>query len=157
MPGAQVFIDRQLVGSTPFTATNLEPGTHRLNVSAEGFDGYAENVELTAGRREIEVTFKTIRLDASIEVVHNHGIGSCKGRLVATPDGIRYETSDDDAFSVALGDLQTFDVDYLKKNLRIQPRKGRRYDFTDPQGNADHLFVFHREVQVARDRLAARR
>ena len=49
--------------------------------------------------------------------------------------------------------LETFQVDYLDKNLRIQPRKGKRYDFTDPDGNADRLFVFHRDVERARERL----
>ena len=29
----------------------------------------------------------------------------------------------------------------------------KRYDFTDPQGNADRLFVFHRDVDKARERL----
>jgi hypothetical protein len=44
-------------------------------------------------------------------------------------------------------------VDYLNKNLRIQPRKGKRYDFTDPDGNADRLFVFHRDVDRVRERI----
>ena len=35
----------------------------------------------------------------------------------------------------------------------VKPRKGRTYDFTDPSGNADHLFVFHRDVDNARERL----
>jgi hypothetical protein len=41
----------------------------------------------------------------------------------------------------------------LNKNLRVQVRKGKRYDFTDPQGNADRLFVFHRDVDKVRERL----
>ena len=87
-------------------------------------------------------------------MVHKHRIGSCKGRLVATPQGLRYETSNkDDAFSVALLDLGTFQVDYLEKNLRVVARSGKRYDFTDPDGNADRLFVFHRDVDKARQRL----
>jgi hypothetical protein len=59
----------------------------------------------------------------------------------------------DDAFSAALLELETFQVDYLSKNLRVQPRKGKRYDFTDPEGNAERLFVFHRDVDRARERL----
>ena len=98
--------------------------------------------------------FREVRLDASIEVVHKHRIGSCRGRLVATPQGVRYETTDkDDGFVAALPDLETFQVDYLAKNLRVQPRRGRRYDFSDPEGNADRLFVFHRDVERARERL----
>ncbi len=87
-------------------------------------------------------------------MIHKHRIGSCKGRLIATPEGLRYETTDkDDAFRAALLDLETFQVDYLQKNLRVQPRKGKRYDFTDPEGNADRLFVFHSDVERARGRL----
>ena len=57
---------------------------------------------------------------------------------MATPAGLRYDTNDkDDVFSAGLLDLETFQVDYLNKNLRIQPRRGKRYDFTDPDGNAD--------------------
>ena len=67
---------------------------------------------------------------------------------------MRYETANkDDAFTTPLLDLDTFEVDYLEKNLRIKPRQGKRYDFTDPEGNADHLFVFHRDVDKARERL----
>ncbi|MBI4484621.1 MAG: hypothetical protein HY655_01295, partial [Acidobacteria bacterium] len=89
-----------------------------------------------------------------IDVVHRHGVGSCRGRLVATPAGIRYETSNrDDAFTTGLLDLETFQVDYLAKNLRVKLPKGRQFNFTDPDGNADRLFVFHRDVERARERL----
>jgi hypothetical protein len=95
-----------------------------------------------------------VRLDASVNVIHKHRFGSCRGRLVATPQGLRYETTDkDDAFTVSLSDLDRFQVDYLNKNLRVELRKGKRYDFTDPEGDADRLFVFHRDVDKARQRL----
>ena len=35
----------------------------------------------------------------------------------------------------------------------LQLKKGKKYDFTDPDGNADRLFVFHRDVDKARARL----
>ena len=154
VPGAQVFLDRTFVGTAPAIAAAVAPGSHQLNVSAPGFDAHVETIEVTAGAREISVTFREVRLEASIEVVHKHRIGSCRGRLVATPQGLRYETSEkDDSFTATLSDLETFQVDYLAKNLRIQPRRGRRYDFSDPDGNADRLFVFHRDVERARERL----
>jgi len=56
-------------------------------------------------------------------------------------------------FAAQLLDLETFDVDYLEKNLRVKPRKGKVFNFTDPEGNADRLFVFHRDVEKARERL----
>jgi hypothetical protein len=154
VPDAQVFIDRQYVGVTPITANDVTPGTHQLNVSAAGFESVAMPIEVAAGPREITITFKEVRLDASIDVIHRHGIGSCRGRLVATPGGLRYETSNgDDGFTAALLDLDAFQVDYLAKNLCVRPSKGRQFNFTDPDGNADRLFVFHRDVEKARERL----
>ncbi len=154
VPGAQVFIDRQFVGATPATALNVKPGTHQLNVSAEGFDGIVRSIDVEPGPRDITVRFREVRLDARIDVIHKHRAGSCRGQLVATPQGIRYDTDDkDDRFSATLLDLDTFKVDYLEKNLRVQPRKGKTYNFTDPGGNADHLLVFHRDVEKVRERL----
>ena len=154
VPGAQVFIDREFVGTAPITAENITPGTHQLNVSAQGYDGIAMPIEVTPGRREISLRFREVRLDSTIDVVHRHGVGSCRGRLVATSAGIRYDTENkDDAFSAALLDLETFQVDYLAKNLRVRLPKGRQFNFTDPEGNADRLFVFHRDVERARERI----
>jgi len=153
--GASVFIDRIFVGTTPITAANVAPGSHRLNVSARGYDGFADTIDVVPGEREITVRFKEVRLDASIDVIHKHGLGSCRGQLVATPQGISYVTDHaNDAFSAPLLTLETFEVDYLKKNLRIKLRGGRTYNFADPEDNADRLFVFHRDVEKARERLA---
>ena len=154
VPGAQVFIDREFIGPAPVTAQHVKPGSHRINVSAPGYEGVADTIDVTAGSREITIRLKDIRLDATLDVVHKHRMGSCKGRLTATPQGIRYETTDkDDGFRATLLEMETFDVDYLKKNLRVKLRKGKQYDFTDPEGNADRLFVFHRDVAKAADRL----
>jgi hypothetical protein len=154
VPGAQVFIDRVFSGATPVTINNVAPGTHRLNVSAPGYHGVAETVDVVAGPRDILIKLREVRLDAKIAVVHKHRMGSCRGQLIATPQGLRYDTADkDDGFNVPLRDLETFQVDYLEKNLKVKLQKGRRYDFTDPDGNADRLFVFHRDVEKARDRL----
>ena len=155
MPKAQVFIDRQFVGTTPLTAENVKPGTHQVNVTAEGFDGIAQTIDVEPGPRDLAFRFREVRLDATLAVVHTHRVGSCQGRLVATADGIRYETADkDDAFTASLNDLEAFQVDYQDKNLRVKLRKGKQFNFTDPDGNADRLFVFHRDVEKARERLA---
>jgi len=153
--GAQVFLDRQFVGTTPVVVEDVDVGGHQLNVSAEGFDVFAETLDVEPGPRDVIVRFRVVRLDAAIDVVHDHRFGSCEGRLVATVDGIRYETdNENDAFSAPLDDLERFEVDYLDTNLTIQIRGGRTYNFTDPDGDADRLFVFHRDVEEARDRLA---
>jgi hypothetical protein len=156
VPGAQVFLDRRFIGATPVTAADVAPGSHQLQVSAPGFDPHVDTIEVAPGAREVAVAFRVVRLDAAIDVVHKHRFGSCRGRLVATAQGVRYETTHtDDAFSAGLLAIETFEVDYLNRNLRIQPQRGKRYDFTDPEGNADRLFLFHRDVEKARERLAA--
>jgi type IV secretory pathway VirB10-like protein len=156
VPGAQVFLDRQFVGTAPVVSEGVAPGTHQLNVSAEGFDGYVRTIEVTPGSHDITVRFREVRLEAGLDVIHRHGIGSCRGRLVATPQGLRYETTNqNDAFAAALLELDTFQVDYLETNLRVRVANGRQYNFTDPDGNADRLFVFHRDVERARERLRA--
>ena len=152
--GAQVFIDRQFIGAAPVTTTDVKPGTHQINVSATGYDQYAQSIDVTPGSRDVMVRFKEVRLDAKAEVVHKHGIGSCRGTLVATPQGLRYDTTDKgDAFTVPLTSLETFEVNYLEKNLKVKIKGGKQYNFTDPMGNADSLFVFQRDVDKARQRL----
>ena len=70
---------------------------------------------------------------------------------------MRYETGNrEDAFTLRFEDVDIFVVDYLKKNLRVKKRGGRTWNFEDPKGQADPLFVFHRDVEKARARLAAR-
>jgi len=153
--GASVFIDRRYLGTAPVTAEDVPPGPHQINVSAEGFDGISETIDVEPGPRSLAYRLRDVRLDASVSVVHRHGIGSCRGRLSATPGGIRFEADEgDDSFSVGLGDLETFEMDYLENALRLRVRNGRQYDFRDPDGNADRLFVFHRDVERARERLA---
>ncbi len=155
VPGAQVFIDRQFIGRAPVVAEGVEPGSHQLNVSAEGFDSVVTAIDVVAGEREIVVKLREVRLEASIDVIHRHRFGSCLGRLVATPQGLRYETSNEnDGFTTALLDLETFEVDYLDTNLSVRLARGRQFNFTDPDGDADRLFVFHRDVEKARERLS---
>jgi len=154
VPGAQVFIDRQFVGAAPVTTSEVKPGTHQINVSAPGYDGYAQSIDVSPGPRDIMVRFKEVRLDMKAEVIHKHGIGSCRGTLVATAQGLRYDTTNKgDAFTVPLANLETFAVDYLDKNLKVKIKSGKQYNFTDPDGNADRLFVFQRDVDKARQRL----
>jgi PEGA domain-containing protein len=154
IPGAQVFVDRQFVGAAPVTTTEVKPGTHQINVSAPGYDQYAQSIDVSPGPRDIMVRFKEVKLDARVEVVHKHGIGSCRGTLIATAQGLRYDTTNKgDAFTVPLANLETFAVDYLDKNLKVKIRGGKQYNFTDPASNADNLFVFQRDVDKARQRL----
>ncbi len=155
VPGAEVFLDRTFLGVTPLTIPNVAPGSHRLNVTAAGYEGHSDAIDVVPGPREITIEFKAVRLDATTRVVHRHAFGSCEGTLSATPDGLRYDTANkDDAFTAPLSGLDNFAVDYLKKNLVLKLRNGKTYNFTDPEGNVDRLFVFHRDVDKVRVRLA---
>ena len=158
VPGASVFLNREYAGTTPVTLRGLAPGSKQLNVTAEGQDGYAERITLNEGPNAVNVEFKKVRLDASIPVVHRHGVGACEGTLEATVNGLAYRTPNKgDAFALRFADLEQFDVDYLKKNLRVKQRDGKTWNFTNRRETADGLFVFHRDVQKARERLAAAR
>jgi hypothetical protein len=155
--GASVFLDRKFLGTTPLDVDGLDAGSHRLNVSAEGYEGQAQAVTIGDAPADVEVTFKEVTLHASIPVVHKHGVGSCTGTLTADTSGLRYETANaGDAFAIGFADLEGFAVDYLKKNLRVKKRGGKTWNFEDPNGQADALFVFHRDVEKARTRLASR-
>ena len=147
-------MDRQYVGTTPFETTDIAQGRHRINVSLEGYDGYAEDIEITDELVERVISFQTIRLDQRVNVIHKHRFGDCKGALVADTNGILYDTDHKDRFLVKLDGIEEFSVDYLEHNLHIKVGDGRSYNFTDEQENADALFVFHREVEKARQRLA---
>jgi len=149
-----VFLDRAYLGTTPFETTDVPPGRHRLNVSADGHDGFASDIEIGDEPVVIDVRFLEIRLDASVAVVHKHRFGSCEGVLHANLAGIHYETTDDDAFSITLQEIDRHEIDYLEHTLTLKRREGRTYNFTDDQDTADALFVFHRDVEQARKRLA---
>jgi hypothetical protein len=154
VPGAQVFVDNKFIGTAPATADGVAPGQRKINVQAPGYDSVSEFHDVVAGPRDIVISLKTIRLDQKTAVTHKHGAGSCSGTLIATPEGLRYETSHkDDGFRVALTNIETFDADFLKNNLKVKIRGGRNYDFTDPSGKADALYLFHQEVEKVRKRL----
>ncbi len=150
LPGASVFLDHKLLGRTPLE-TPVTPGSHRLNVTTDGYDMYSDTIEIDSGTREVSVRFKEVRLDEAIEVVHKHGVGSCRGRLLATPAGLRYETDDPrDGFSAPFSRLEPLQVDYLGRNLRVKVEGGRTYNFT---ARPDTLLAFRNAVEAVRKRL----
>jgi hypothetical protein len=159
VPGAFVFLDRKYVGVTPLDTGEVTPGTYQLKVSAEGVGSVDQPLDVTAsGPTEVSVALRAVRLEASVDVVHKHGMGSCEGRLSATPAGLRYDTANaGDAFTAPLDGLETFEVDYLKKTLRVKPRGGRTWNFTTKAETADPLLVFERAVSERRRKLAAGR
>jgi len=156
VPGASVFIDRQFVGNTPLTLDRLEPGSKRVQLTATGYDSVQRTIELRPGANHVTLRIKEVSLNTRTPVVHKHGIGSCAGTLSATLDGLRYETSNKgDTFTLPYSRVEVFNVDYLDKNLRVKERGGKTWNFTNKEENADALFVFHRDVEAARKKLAA--
>jgi PEGA domain len=156
VPGASVFVNREYVGTTPLRLDKLEPGAKQLKLTADGYEGIERAVELSAGDNPVTVRFREVRLNKRMAVNHKHGMGGCEGTLVATVDGLAYETTNkDDAFKLPYAQLETFLVDYLEKNLRVKQKSGKTWNFTDKAAaNADALFVFHRDVEAARKKLA---
>jgi len=152
VPGASVFVDRRFVGKAPLDLDEVSPGTHRINVSADGYEMQVEDVDLRDQPVVVSVRFKEVRLDETLDVVHKHGMGSCRGRLRATPQGLAF-TAEKDSFQVPLADLERFEVDYLKKNLRVSLRGGRTYNFTTDAPSADPLLAFKQKVAAAQARL----
>lgn len=154
VPGATVFVDRRFLGEAPVTVRDLTPGTHHINVSAEGHEGYSEDVEVAIGARTLSVSLKSVRLDARVEVTHKHAFGSCSGILIATPEGLRYETDNkDDAFSVRLENLEVWEMDYVGNTLKAKIKGGKTYNFAGKAADAEPLSVFRRDVEKVRQRL----
>jgi hypothetical protein len=157
VPEATVFFDRVYLGAVPVTIPDITPGDHQLRVTADGYDGYMEEITIQPGTREIVVSLKTVKLDERVSAIHKHGIGSCRGTLTATPDGLRYETDNrEDAFSAPLSAIRTFEIDYIEVNLKVTLASGKTYNFTEADKNADRLLAFHREVERVRKRSASR-
>jgi hypothetical protein len=154
--GADVFVDRTFVGKTPFETRDIKPGGHQINVSADGYDGISRHVEVLADApTEVAFALTAVVLDVVVSVVHKHRLGSCEGPLSADVDGVRYApTEGDDAFRAPLGSLETFVVDYQEKRLRLKVKGGKSFTFTTKAANGDPLFVFHRDVEKARKKLA---
>lgn len=152
--GADVFIDNAFVGRTPAVIEGVAPGTRKINVSAEGYETVGGFHEIAPGSAELTIPVKIVRLDRRVAVRHKHRVGSCEGTLSATPEGLRYETTrTEDAFRAALTSLQTFEADYLQKNLKVATG-GRTYNFTVAGGTVDELYGFYQDVEKVRQRLS---
>jgi hypothetical protein len=150
---ASVFVDRRFVGKAPLDVREVEPGTRRVQVAAEGYATLTEEVEIGSAPVRVVARLKEVRLDEALVVVHKHGVGSCRGTLRATTAGLSFEAqSGKDSFSAPFSSLEPLEVDYLRKNLRLSAG-GKTYNFTVDGPNADPLLVFQRHVEAARKKL----
>ncbi len=86
------------------------------------------------------------RSDARLQVVHKHRFGDCQGILSAQPGALTYSTDHkEDAFRVAFAEVDAFDLDADKKNLRIRRRGGKTWNFTTRDGGTA-LTTFHKDA-----------
>jgi hypothetical protein len=114
---------------------------------------YAEEIEIGPEPRTVSVRFNEVHLDESLAVVHKHGMGSCRGLLRADPGGLAFEAEGGkDSFRGPLGDLERFEVDYLKKSLRVSWR-GAQLSLHGGRPERRPLLVFQQKVDKARKRL----
>ena len=83
------------------------------------------------------MTLKPI-LYASLQVVHKHAMGSCKGTLLVGGGRIKYQTSDkDDAFDSPLDSVKAAGPADSGKGLFVEITGGKRYSFVSqspPEG-----------------------
>lgn len=157
-PDTTVFIDRKFLGTAPQTLRDLAPGEHQLIFSPTGQDSIRMTVEVEPGKKTIVARFKEVQLDEKVEVVHKHAIGSCRGTLKASPNGLTYDTKNaEDAFTVPLTSPETFAMNYVEKNLKVKLKGGKTYTFAEPDGTAEKLYAFHQAVDKARQRLLSGR
>ena len=150
---ASVFVDRRFVGKAPVEIRDVSPGPHRVNVSADGFPMHAE--EVGSGPSPARSAFASTRSASTSLSPWSTSTGwDPAGGLKASPEGLRFEAaSGKDSFRAPFAELARFEVDYLKKTLRVSLSGGRSYNFTVEGPSADPLLVFQQKVEGARKRL----
>ena len=153
-PETTVFIDRKFLGTAPQTLRDVAPGEHQLIFSPSGQDSIRMTVTVEPGTKTIVARFKELQLDERVEVVHKHSLGSCRGTLKASPNGLTYDTKNtEDVFTVPLTNPDVFAVNYVEKNLKVKLKGGKTYTFAEPDGTAEKLYAFHQAVEKARQRM----
>jgi len=157
--GAQVRLDGKSVGSTPLELKDVQPGSHELTVSADGYDTHTETLTLdfASGSQDVTVDLKkpsaSAQLRESIGVKHKHRIPtrSCEGVLRATTGGIEYETDHEDRFSVSFSEIEK--VEFKGKSLNLKIREGKSYSFAERNENSNALGAFHDRIRAAMDQM----
>lgn len=66
--GANVFLDGDAIGRTPFETSSAPSGDHTLDVRLRGYETYSETLTLVAGQpREVEVTLRETQIGPTDE------------------------------------------------------------------------------------------
>ena len=133
-----------------FLTTSLEPLAHLPAAHLQ-----AAAVRSAHGQFNLDQPLAVVELDCPLPVdadVYRYLV------LTTSLDEVEtalVETSNKgDAFNLPYPQVEQFSVDYLQKNLRVKAKGGKTWNFTDKNDNADALFVFHRDVEAARKKLA---
>jgi hypothetical protein len=69
VPGADVFLDGRRVGTTPYQATDLAPGTHSVRLEKAGYKPWEKRVDLAKQpvvRAKLTAAGATLRVEASV-------------------------------------------------------------------------------------------
>ena len=163
-----MYLNGNRVGRTPHKATPLAPGDYDVTVVHEGYETFEQQVRVEtqddsfhaalrpmsaensarkeaaaeAEAEEEEAEPADIRgLGETVAVKHKHRIGSCKGVLRASGEGLSYDTDHKDTFFAAYADVEELNLDKSKLTLKV--RDGKKYDFTEQNGNEEALAAFH--------------
>ena len=129
VPDAQVFVDRVFIGKAPITTTDVKVGSHRLNVSAAGYEGVAQPLEVKPGMQQVVVKLR-------------RGGWMRASTCAQDTDGLLYRAADRDGEGPALrhdreerqlqhwpGGFDEFEVDYLKEEPPHQAEAGQDLRF----------------------------
>ncbi len=110
--GAQVVLDDQEVGLTPLTLRSVTVGKHRLLVLKEGFEDHTQEVDVIQAKpTSVFVVMKPSRLEMpelpqTFNVIHQHRLGSCHGKLTVTAEALDYQAENDsDKFHIPIASL----------------------------------------------------
>lgn len=112
-----------------------------------------EAIGVLPGSRSILTGSTDVRFETSIDVVHRHFVGSCRGRLSASDAGLSYDAAQGgDGFTTPFQEIEDVAIDYARGNLRVKVRRGRTYNFRDAEDRANRLLLFVQDVELAKSR-----
>ncbi len=142
VPGAQVALDQQALGSTDNTGKletdRVAPGDHMVQVTASGFQAYQEKVSLAPNH---VVTVKA-RMMAQFAVQHKHTIGGCRGIMTVGNGRISYKPQGgDDGFDYPLTSVMTVGPADFGKGFYLEIAGGKRIFFHTESSRQDIAII----------------
>jgi len=96
-PGAQIFVDDELIASTEYTGkaevSSLSPGRHRLRITAPGYQDYEKGIDLLAGQTS-KIALKLEPLELPRETATGPGlpVSTSGSDTPSVPEFVPYRT-----------------------------------------------------------------